>query len=514
MKPNMRTALLAATLIAMCHDQANAFTANSCTTNNATADATTVTSDLFRSGTGVLQGRVEGEQPDGIIYYGYNGVTHESRPKAYSVNADGTFTITFNLDYPILDYIMVGDNAIYFYASPGDTTHVAIDSTGHARYSDSSRHRRLLELLTNNAPKLRINKKQLIAKAQKSDFGEFAAWAATQVDSLAEAADSIAASQRLSTEEAKLLRTLTLVDNCTDCYDYKYIRKSNFNMATADYAFMRRLQPYDLSCLMVPSRLYFLVNRYKYCGPIFWMATPGKKDSYKNATDSAAMAADRAIFGIDKPSLFLQLAWTDIHSYMEDYEEEPQKTLEKMARRAKLITVPYLRQLLEEQAALLQKPKAATYELPAGGATDIFNALIAKHRGKFVLVDFWSTGCGPCRQSIERSHALRDSLAKAEGFELVFITNERESPLKAYNDYTTKHLQGEECLRITNADYGQLMALFGFTGIPHNELVTPDGRIATTDIDLRQFKDIKAFRKWLDKIKNAIGTEKAQGKQD
>lgn len=56
------------------------------------------------------------------------------------------------------------------------------------------------------------------------------------------------------------------------------------------------------------------------------------------------------------------------------------------------------------------------------------------------------------------------------------------------------------------------MALFKFTGIPHNELVAPDGRIVTADFDLRQFKDVKDFKKWLDKIKTAIDTKKAQDK--
>ena len=54
------------------------------------------------------------------------------------------------------------------------------------------------------------------------------------------------------------------------------------------------------------------------------------------------------------------------------------------------------------------------------------------------------------------------------------------------------------------------MALFKFNGIPHNELVAPDGRIVTADFDLRLFKDVKDFKKWLGKIKTAINAEKAQ----
>lgn len=37
---------------------------------------------------------------------------------------------------------------------------------------------------------------------------------------------------------------------------------------------------------------------------------------------------------------------------------------------------------------------------PAGEATGIFNPLVAPSRGKWVYVEFWSTGCGPCRAGI------------------------------------------------------------------------------------------------------------------
>ena len=60
-------------------------------------------------------------------------------------------------------------------------------------------------------------------------------------------------------------------------------------------------------------------------------------------------------------------------------------------------------------------------------------------------------------------------------------------------------------LRIPNTDYKRLMSLFEFYGIPHNELVAPDGRIINTDFDLRDFKDFDSFNKFMDGIRAASG---------
>lgn len=482
--------------------------ANGSTTgpNMATGNAkTAVTDSLFCHGRSVLQGRFTGKHPEIMEYYGQNGVTGESKPKTYDVAADGSFCISFDLDYPIFDYVVHGDNILYFYACPGDTANVTIDSTGMAHYQGTTRHKRLLELMSNEGIRPKINHKAKLAMAQKSTFAEFTAWAETQIDSLKGMVDSISGSHGLTAEERKLLNAYTMIDACTDCFDYRYINGFAIDTNTDDYHFMRHLPTDATACLPCTSRLYFLINRYKHHGPICFMDDTAAQGKFVPATDSAAIAADKAVFGADSPSLFLQLTWTNTKYNRKAYQDNPEEATKSMAKRAELTTLPYLHHVLDGQIKRLQKPVASAYELPEGQGTDIFRALTGKYRGKYVLIDFWSTVCGPCRMAIERSGKLRDSIATLADVELIFITSEDESPQSAYDKYVKENLQGEVNLRIPNTDYKRLMSLFEFYGIPHNELVAPDGRIINTDFDLRDFKDFDSFNKFMDGIRAASG---------
>ena len=62
-------------------------------------------------------------------------------------------------------------------------------------------------------------------------------------------------------------------------------------------------------------------------------------------------------------------------------------------------------------------------------------------------------------------------------FQFIYITSDRESPEKTYNEYVEKNLKGEACYRIPQADYNYLRQLFRFNGIPHYEWIEKDGTV-------------------------------------
>jgi len=103
----------------------------------------------------------------------------------------------------------------------------------------------------------------------------------------------------------------------------------------------------------------------------------------------------------------------------------------------------------------------------------------ANFKGKYVLVDFWASWCGPCR-------------------------GENPNVLKAYNEYKDKNFtvvgislddkadRWEKAIREDNMPWTQLSDLkgwkneladyYGIQGIPSNLLIDPNGKIIAKDL--------------------------------
>ena len=123
--------------------------------------------------------------------------------------------------------------------------------------------------------------------------------------------------------------------------------------------------------------------------------------------------------------------------------------------------------------------------LPEGPGAEIIRDVLAKYPGRYVMIDFWGMGCGPCRAAIQSSKALRAEIAKRDDVKLIFIAGERTTEgSEAYKKYVAEWLAGEDAVCVTNADFRRLQELLEFSGIPHYETFTPDGRRVREDIQL------------------------------
>lgn len=130
-----------------------------------------------------------------------------------------------------------------------------------------------------------------------------------------------------------------------------------------------------------------------------------------------------------------------------------------------------------------------SYELPDDERGRVMKALIAPHKGKYVLVDFWSTGCGPCRYNIEHSAEMRKANLDHPDFKMIFVTSEGESPSEAYEKYVAANLAGETTHRISATDFNRLRDLFGFNGIPHYVLLDRDGKVLNDNFTHSQLRE-------------------------
>ena len=97
-------------------------------------------------------------------------------------------------------------------------------------------------------------------------------------------------------------------------------------------------------------------------------------------------------------------------------------------------------------------------------------------RGKYVLVDFWASWCGPCRREIPNLISLYEKY-KNRNFTIVgvAVNDKPEATLKAIAQDSIPYPQ---ILNTQNV----APSLYGFDGIPYIILIDPEGRILGTGL--------------------------------
>jgi thiol-disulfide isomerase/thioredoxin len=138
---------------------------------------------------------------------------------------------------------------------------------------------------------------------------------------------------------------------------------------------------------------------------------------------------------------------------------------------------PMLESLLDEYVNYGLNDKQMSYTLPDCEATTILRKITDKYKGKYLYIDFWATFCGPCRGGIEESKTWREELRNNPDFEFIFITGDKDSPKKDFDEYVAENLNGAEVYRIPQAEYNKLMELFKFSGIPQYEALDRNGNV-------------------------------------
>ena len=96
---------------------------------------------------------------------------------------------------------------------------------------------------------------------------------------------------------------------------------------------------------------------------------------------------------------------------------------------------------------------------------------LAKNKGKILLIDFWATWCGPCRESIPHLVYLHKTY-REQGLEVVGLSMDKGDP-KAV-DHFSKSLDIPYPIAIAPEEIARA---YGVNGLPTTVLIDREGKI-------------------------------------
>lgn len=173
------------------------------------------------------------------------------------------------------------------------------------------------------------------------------------------------------------------------------------------------------------------------------------------------------------------------------YNLKPLTTLQETM--ASEITNPIFLGIIQDMNQQMQphrKTNAREFTIckaPKVKEEELFDSLIAQHRGKVQFIDFWATWCGGCRKTIKEYEPIKKELDE----EVTFIYLTGPSSIKKTWEILIQDITGEHYW-LNEKQWGCLWKHFQMTGLPMYLIIDKQGNIVKrfTHITAKELKEL------------------------
>ena len=472
----------------------------------------TLPANWLSTGSVTIRGRFEGYDAERMGFttmeaYLYDVMIGDHGTQLIEIEPDGSFEKTIQLSYPMKSafYVKVTNNdsnadftKMPFFARPGETIDIVIrpnkDGRWECFYNNGSSHE-VERLLKSDLRLTEMTRPLSSFKGKCSEVNPIAdqVWQnmLARIDMISRRDHFTPMEVNLALGEMQSAYAMALIDYAMNSefrlMPFQQLEDGSWTRILLDsveiktfadinnYKALNRID-FDNPLLMISDDYYFTLNRV-------YKAPPVREAKQVSLDNGIAMLHELTgkHNNLTAQLCILQEILDNFNSWRQNEEMLPSLMAVYLSR----LTHPYVRQKAEEFYQAKMSQKSATSPLPEGPGAEIIREIIEKYPGRYLIFDFWGIGCGGCYIAIQNSKGLRAEIAKRDDVKLIFIAGERiPGGSDAYKKYVAEWLADEETVCVTNADFRRLQELLEFSGIPHYETFTPDGRRVREDIQL------------------------------